>query len=225
MKICPKCNKNKELCEFHTQKSSKDGLYPYCKTCRAEKDREYNKINRLKIQIRRKKYRERNKEAIYVANKIYSKHNKEKISANKKRYYAENRKIIRRKNYDYIKKRREESIQVRIRDNIRKRVREAAIYGKVGSQSKCLGCSSEELMAYLESKFCMHPKTGKMMTWENYGRHGWHIDHIKPLASFDLTNREQFLEACHYTNLQPLWAEENLRKGSKIIKEDENVRL
>jgi hypothetical protein len=48
------------------------------------------------------------------------------------------------------------------------------------------------------------------MTWDNWTTDGWHIDHIKPLASsFDLTDRKQFLEACHYTNLQPLWAKDN----------------
>ena len=52
------------------------------------------------------------------------------------------------------------------------------------------------------------------MTWENYG--DWHIDHIVPLAAFDLTERQQLLQACHYTNLQPLWREANLHKGSKV---------
>jgi len=56
------------------------------------------------------------------------------------------------------------------------------------------------------------------MNWDNWGIYGWHIDHIKPLASFDLTKREQLFEAVHYTNLQPLWANENLSKGDSIFK-------
>jgi hypothetical protein len=51
------------------------------------------------------------------------------------------------------------------------------------------------------------------MTWDNYG--DWHLDHKKPLISFDLTDLEQFRVAAHYTNLQPLWALDNLKKGSK----------
>ena len=53
------------------------------------------------------------------------------------------------------------------------------------------------------------------MNWANHAPKGWHIDHIKPLASFDLADRKQLLESVHYTNLQPLWAADNLRKGTK----------
>ena len=53
------------------------------------------------------------------------------------------------------------------------------------------------------------------MSWDNWALDGWHIDHIKPLSSFNLENREELKKACHYTNLQPMWAEDNLRKGSK----------
>ena len=53
------------------------------------------------------------------------------------------------------------------------------------------------------------------MTWDNYGRYGWHIDHIKPLCRFDLTDGKQLLEAVHYTNLQPLWASDNYAKGGR----------
>jgi hypothetical protein len=55
------------------------------------------------------------------------------------------------------------------------------------------------------------------MTWDNWSLDGWHIDHIKPLNKFDLSDRSQFLEAVHYTNLQPLWAVDNLSKGDKIL--------
>ena len=82
---------------------------------------------------------------------------------------------------------------------------------KNGSAVKDLGCSIDELKTYLESKFQLG------MTWDNWSKDGWHIDHIKPLSSFDLTDKKQLLEACHYTNLQPLWATDNLSKGDKII--------
>lgn len=73
-----------------------------------------------------------------------------------------------------------------------------------------VGCTPNELRDHLESQF----KDG--MTFDNYGRGGWHIDHIKPCTSFDLSDPEQQRECFHYTNLQPLWEKENLSKGSKI---------
>ena len=77
---------------------------------------------------------------------------------------------------------------------------------KLGSTSELLGCSIQFLRGYLEAKF----QDG--MTWENHGL--WHIDHIKPLVSFDLSTLEGQKLACHYSNLQPLWALDNLKKGS-----------
>jgi hypothetical protein len=82
---------------------------------------------------------------------------------------------------------------------------------KTGSSVRDLGCTVEQLKQYLESLF----KPG--MTWENWGIKGWHIDHIKPLSSFNLQDAEEFAKACHYTNLQPMWALENLQKGSKLL--------
>jgi hypothetical protein len=55
------------------------------------------------------------------------------------------------------------------------------------------------------------------MTWNNHSQFGWHIDHIKPLDSFDLTDPEQQLVACHWSNLQPLWWRDNLSKNNKVL--------
>ena len=87
----------------------------------------------------------------------------------------------------------------------------AAIKGKAktGSAVVDLGCSIDDLKKYLENQF--QPD----MTWDNWSRNGWHIDHIVPLSKFDLSNREELLKACHYSNLQPLWAKDNIRKGNK----------
>lgn len=78
---------------------------------------------------------------------------------------------------------------------------------KSGSAIELLGCSIDEARLHIERQF----STG--MSWANYGE--WHVDHIKPLASFDLADPAQLARACHYKNLQPLWALDNLIKGSR----------
>lgn len=95
--------------------------------------------------------------------------------------------------------------------NLRKRLSSVIRGGaKTGSAVRNLGCSVAELKQYLEARFLPG------MTWVNWGREGWHIDHIRPLSSFDLTNPEQLKQAVHYTNLQPLWAIDNLIKGARV---------
>jgi hypothetical protein len=99
--------------------------------------------------------------------------------------------------------------QGKLRRSLRDRVRKVLKRGKgvrPGSAVRDLGCSIEFFKAFIESQFIFG------MSWANYGH--WHLDHIRPLASFDLTDRSQFLQAVHYTNYQPLWAEENKRKAA-----------
>lgn len=99
--------------------------------------------------------------------------------------------------------------QVRLSVNLRTRINRAiANNQKAGSAVRDLGCSVADLRKHLETLFAPG------MSWENYGR--WHIDHIIPLCHFDLTQKDQFLKACHYSNLQPLWAEANYRKGGRL---------
>jgi hypothetical protein len=98
-------------------------------------------------------------------------------------------------------------INKKIANNLRGRLSQAIKNNyKSGSAVRDLGCSIDELRQYLESKF----QPG--MSWNNHGRTGWHIDHIRPLCSFDLADEIQLKEACNYNNLQPLWAKDNLNK-------------
>jgi len=103
------------------------------------------------------------------------------------------------------------STTYRLRTVLRARLN-AALRGKGqrGSAIRNLGCSIPELQSYIESKFLPG------MSWKNWGRGTWHIDHMMPLSSFDLSDPQQLKKACHYTNLQPLWAKDNLRKSNKI---------
>jgi len=123
----------------------------------------------------------------------------------------EQAKRIYQKNGKKIRERRMSKIQERIASNIRSRII-SALKGisKSAKTEKLLGITIKELKTYLEGKF------QQGMTWGNYGFYGWHCDHIIPLASFDLTNPEEQRKAFHYTNLQPLWAKDNLHKHSKI---------
>lgn len=110
----------------------------------------------------------------------------------------------------YQKEKRRTDINYRLADILRSRLN-GAIRGnfKSGSAVSDLGCSIDYLKKYLESQF------KDRMSWENQG--DWHIDHQIPLSIVDLQDRESFLQVTHYTNLQPLWAIDNLRKSNKII--------
>jgi hypothetical protein len=109
------------------------------------------------------------------------------------------------------KKKYKENLQFKLKVNLRNRVNKL-ISGKLKKFSavKDLGCTVEFFINYLESKFLPG------MTWENHGKNGWHIDHIKPLSLYNLENEKEFKEACNYKNLQPLWAIDNIKKSNRI---------
>jgi hypothetical protein len=109
----------------------------------------------------------------------------------------------------YTKNRRLLDLNFRVSGNLRSRIRIAlkGIY-KSSTTKKLIGCSIDKLKKYLESKF----KLG--MNWSNYGK--WHVDHIKPCISFDLSKKSEQRKCFHYKNLQPLWAEDNLKKNDSI---------
>jgi hypothetical protein len=106
--------------------------------------------------------------------------------------------------------------QKRMVKAMRQRVVGSVKRGKMSiSVTKLVGADIELLCKRLESMF-YDRDTGEKMTWDNYGFSGWHIDHIKPISSFNLDNESELKNAFHYTNVQPLWMEDNLRKMTKI---------
>ena len=160
----------------------------------------------------------KNKRAYYLKNKkrIIESIMISQKSEKYKRYRIEYGKRYRVKNRErinmYYRKRKENDTQYKLKTLLRDRLNKA-LSGRyrAGSAVRDLGCTIDEFKIYIENKF----KDG--MTWKNHGIFGWHIDHRLALANFDLTNREQFLEACHYTNLQPMWYMENIKKSNKTI--------
>jgi hypothetical protein len=196
-KICSKCKEEKNVCEFGNDKSRKNNLSYLCKECLILKSKKYKENNKDKITLYLEEYRQKNKEKLKVARTEYRKKNKEKIKKYG-RYYSD--------------KKRKESNIVKISENIRRRILHILKSKKIHKKNKTLdilGCDFEYLKTYLENKFFIG------MNWDNYGLNGWHIDHIIPLSSAQ--SEDEVYKLCHYTNLQPLWAKDNLSKSNKII--------
>lgn len=234
MKTCVNCNSKQSLANFSLTIKSKDGYQPKCKTCVNVYNKKYYLANKEKVKTNCKMYKSKNRNEIKNKDKIYAVNNKEKILQYKKDYYKNN--INKYKEYD-IKNRDRKNAQAlkrtlhklkidpiyRLQFNIRSRIKAAFRLKKATKCKKSeelLGCSIKIAKEHLESKFL------PTMTWENYGKY-WHIDHIIPCNSFDLSDEEEQKKCFHYTNLQPLFAVTqiingieyigNLNKGDKLL--------
>ena len=239
MKKCTICNEEKDLTEYYKGHGK-------CKKCFIkkvlEKDTDEKRIKRNKWRIDNdynKKYyalnkeqeklrKIENKESIKERNRKYYLANKEKFRLQKKQYCINNKDKVRKANKLYAINNRDklnklqrkfriknkDNLLYKIRLTLKSRVRaflKSKNLTKNSSTFTMVGMSSIEFKAYLEKQF----KDG--MSWENYGYRGWHIDHIIPISSAN--NEEELIKLCHYTNLQPLWAVDNFKKGSKIIQQ------
>jgi hypothetical protein len=134
--------------------------------------------------------------------------NPERHRALNRRWYLDNRDRWNENCRKRITKRRQTDSAFQITCSLRSRLSQAIKDNPKSARTmELIGCSIIQLRAHLESKFTFG------MSWENYG--GWHVDHIRPCVSFDLSNPAQQRECFHFTNLQPLWAIDNLKKGAK----------
>lgn len=155
-----------------------------------------------------------------VHKKEYNAEKKKKYNpTTKKEYYHKNKESILKAHSKYVKRKYKEDPQFRLRRNILSRVQDimkTTNGDKKYSISKNMGCTFHELKQHLENEFYQNEKTWEYMSWENYGINGWHIDHVIPLSFFNLQDPTQFKLANHYTNLRPIWAEENIKKSDSL---------
>ena len=187
------CKKEKPIEEFYTRKARRHGV-THCKSCWADirKSNDY----KLKFATRDKKNGRRYNE---IHRDEKSEYNREYNLANRE---AINIRLRERKKYD---------IEFKILCGLKSRILRGIKLQratKAYKTAELIGCSVPDLRKHIESQF------DDKMTWENHGLRGWHIDHIKPCAAFDLTRPEEQKKCFHYLNLRPLWASDNLHKNS-----------
>lgn len=238
MKTCKVCGETKPLEEFEKYKRTLDGHTSRCLVC----GREYKKQKAIEkygsVYAEKKRYRDSYKDELKQRKHEDYEARKEQVLAHNKKYYTEHKDevLIKCKQYRethsewkkaYDKKYVEEHPDIilkikrdyynRNKDNTFFRIRmnlSGRIVGALRGRSKykdtmsLVGCTLIELRKHLEEQF------QEGMSWDNYGKDGWHVDHIRPCASFNLNSPEQQRECFHYDNLQPLWAVDNMQKGS-----------
>jgi hypothetical protein len=216
-RICTKCGIEKNLSEFSYHPLGKFNTRSKCKLCCTKESIIYNNLhkkerkryyldNKEKLLKQHKEYHIKNKEHVKEQTKDYRERKHTSIKKQQKRWRKLHKNFIRNREREL----RKSNIQFRLRCIFRNRIRQALKNNKKSNSTiNLLGCSIRKAKKYLESKF----QPG--MSWDNYGYYGWHIDHIRPCASFDLSKPEEQKACFHYSNLQPLWWYDNLRKGPR----------
>ena len=200
---------------------SQDGFSTLCKPCK----KSHYHANKSDILGKQEIYRNNHKEEIAARDKKYAENHKEQIQIYRAEYYHQHRDEAISKANEYYANNREECIKkavarkrerlaedpiFRLECNLRSRVKNA-IKSDAGEKAtgtiELLGCTIQDVRIFLEAEF----EPG--MSWDNYGE--WHVDHMKACAKFNLEDPEEQKKCFHWTNLQPLWAIDNLKKGDR----------
>lgn len=213
MKICSCCDKLKPYKDFGKRSVNKDRLDTHCRVCRRLKAKKYyNSLFEDKRKEIKKKQYWSNRQRHLESSKKYYRNNKDKKSKYDKVYRKKNKKRIAQYKNKWEKERRNLPV-FKIKRNLRRRIHHLLINKhKSSSTFELIGCSAEQFKDHIESLFT------EGMSWDNYGFYGWHIDHIIPCCSFDLTQESEQKKCFHYSNQRPMWAKDNLVKGSRLNK-------
>ena len=210
-KKCSKCSKEFELtAEFWNRAAHcADGFHTQCKVCRKQIGSEYRKNNAQKVKAAVKKH--------YHSNKNQKKQYRDEWYANNpdynKNYYKKNKAKVNAHNAEYWRERYKSDSTFRLKHNFRRRFHHFLCGNITAQMERYIGCTWAELKTHIESLWL------DGMSWDNHSIDGWHIDHIIPVSSFDYGDGqlETSLKKCwHFSNLQPLWAEDNLAKSNSL---------
>jgi hypothetical protein len=211
-KRCPRCGVEKPTSSFYRSARYKDGLNSCCKECGAAATQRWAMANPEKVSARGRRFYANHREDFAEWNREYAAKPTSREARRAREATPEYQEVRREWARGYKRQRHRDDPRVRLASNLRRRVL-LVLRGQSKSARtlELLGCTVDALRTHLESQF----KPG--MSWENYGgkrrRDRWEVDHIRPLASFDLTDPEQQRRAFHHTNLQPLWGLENAAKS------------
>ena len=187
-KVCSKCGVTQNVSEFRKDITKKDGLRPDCKLCVKSYEMSRRTDNPTMMQEKLKNFYKDNPE--------------------KRKEYRKNYKLRKQ---EQRKERRANDPVFNLINRMRCRIWKYLNILEISKKNKTfdiVGCSPEFLKQHLEKQFT------EGMCWELLGQH-IHIDHIIPLSS--AKTEDELYKLCHYENLQPLWAEDNLKKSNKIL--------
>ena len=201
---CTRCGVKHLLDQFQKKKNGE--FRKLCNDC-GDYYREYRRKHNAKITAREKQYRHDNAQSIAAYKKEHYANNRTQIRAEQKEYRDANRELINQQKREFHRRQFDTNPEYRIANNLRKRMYKVIKFGhKSAHTMELLGCTIEEFSAHIEKQFT------EGMNWQNYGK-GWHLDHIRPCASFNLLNAEDQRICFHWSNYQPLWALENMSKN------------
>lgn len=221
-KICSKCSLEKNLFDFYQRKDTKNGYRSDCKKCFNKNSVILRKKNPEKTKERKQEYFQKNKKLLLEKKQNWRKNNPEEYKKQTQDYWEKNKDIQtqkkkvwiqnnRTKYNSYWTNRKKNDIEFKLLVNMRARLSNYLKKQNISKKNQTfeiVGCTPKFLREHLELRFT------DGMTWDLFGQH-IHIDHIIPLSS--AKTEDELLKLCHYTNLQPLWAEDNLRKSNKIF--------
>jgi len=211
-KECTKCKKIKVIEDFYSNTDSKDGHCWWCKRCMNEKDKQWWKNNREKAYNANRRWRKNNPENVRRSILKWAKSHPDVVKRLHRRWIENNPEKVKEYNQKANAKKRR-TLKGRLNARMSNAVYMALRSNKKGRHWETLvGYTLDQLKKHLEKQF----KAG--MTWENYGKGGWEIDHKIPQTAFNYEKPEDddFKKCWALKNLQPLWAKENILKGNKI---------